>query len=168
MSYRWGKKQEAELNFPFHKQLNAAEHAEVDVLHAHMLLKVVERHATTQAALDLALYVVFFLPGIAALIYAGYDYAGDSWRIREHSNVTADGPPIYPFKTILPIAGAFLLAQGLVEIVRCIVCIKQGEWPKRGDDVDEVDVEKLKEMVHVKDADIDKLDQFVVQQGSTK
>ena len=55
MSYRWGKKQERELNFPFHKQLNAAEHAEVDVLHAHMLLKVVEKHATTPDKLDLVM-----------------------------------------------------------------------------------------------------------------
>src|SRR5262245_8700097 len=60
----------------------------------------------TQATLDLVLYVVFFIPGIAALIYAGYDYAAESWRIVEHSNVTAEGPPIYHFKTVIPIAGA--------------------------------------------------------------
>jgi len=114
-----------------------------------------------QAWLDLILYIVFFIPGVVALAYAGYGFAAESWAIHEHSNITADGPPVYPFKTILPIAGAFLLAQGLVEIVRCIVCIKQGEWPKRGDDVDEVDVEKLKEMVNVKDEDIAKLDVLV-------
>src|SRR5213593_2303547 len=45
----------------------------------------------TQASLDLVLYIVFFLPGIAALCYAGYFYAADSWHIAEHSNVTADG-----------------------------------------------------------------------------
>ena len=66
----------------------------------------------TQAALDLVLYIVFFLPGIAALIYAGYDYAADSWRIAEHSNVTADGPPVYHFKTVIPIAGALVHAAG--------------------------------------------------------
>jgi TRAP-type mannitol/chloroaromatic compound transport system permease small subunit len=114
-----------------------------------------------QAWLDLILYILFFIPGVVALAYAGYGFAAESWAIHEHSNITADGPPVYPFKTILPIAGAFLLAQGLVEIVRCIVCIKQGEWPKRGDDVDEVDVEKLKEMVNVKDEDIAKLDALV-------
>ncbi|MEY4257713.1 MAG: hypothetical protein RJA56_614 [Pseudomonadota bacterium] len=114
-----------------------------------------------QAWLDLTLYILFFIPGVVALAYAGYGFAADSWAINEHSNVTANGPPIYPFKTILPLAGAFLLAQGLVEIVRCIVCIKQGEWPKRGDDVDEVDVEKLKEMVNVKDEDIAKLDELL-------
>ena len=114
-----------------------------------------------QAWLDLILYILFFIPGVVALAYAGYGFAAESWAINEHSNITANGPPVYPFKTILPIAGAFLLAQGLVEIVRCIVCIKQGEWPSRGDDVDEVDVEKLKEMVNVKDEDIAKLDVLV-------
>lgn len=114
-----------------------------------------------QAWLDLILYILFFIPGVVALAWAGYGFAAESWAINEHSNITANGPPVYPFKTILPIAGAFLLAQGLVEIVRCIVCIKQGEWPKRGDDVDEVDVEKLKEMVNVKDEDIAKLDALV-------
>ncbi len=122
-----------------------------------------------QAWLDLALYILFFIPGVVALAYAGYGFAAESWAINEHSNITADGPPVYPFKTILPLAGAFLLAQGLVEIVRCIVCIKQGEWPKRGDDVDEVDVEKLKEMVNVKDEDIAKLDALVtVGKGNQK
>lgn len=114
-----------------------------------------------QAWLDLILYLLFFIPGVFALAWAGYGFAADSWAISEHSNVTANGPPVYPFKTILPIAGAFLFAQGLVEIVRCIVCIKQGEWPKRGDDVDEVDVAKLKEMVNVKDEDIEKLGALV-------
>jgi len=108
----------------------------------------------TQATIDLILYIGFFIPGVIALTYAGYFYAAESWAINEHSNVTADGPPVYPFKTIIPIAGAFLLAQGVVEIVRCILCLKQGYWPSREQDVEEVDVEKLKEMVHVTDADI--------------
>ena len=121
-----------------------------------------------QAWFDLILYFLFFIPGVFALAYAGYGFAADSWAINEHSNVTANGPPVYPFKTILPIAGFFLLAQGLVEIVRCIVCIQQGEWPKRGDDVDEVDVEKLKEMVNVKDEDIAKLDALLTAGKGTK
>ena len=101
----------------------------------------------TQAIFDLILYIVFFIPGVVALAYAGYSFAADSWRILEHSSITADGPPLYPFKTILPIAGVFLLLQGLVEIFRCIVCIKQGEWPSREQDVEEVDVDALKAMV---------------------
>jgi len=92
------------------------------------------------AGLDLALYVVFFLPGIAALLYAGWGYAEDAWRIKEHSNVTADGPPVYHFKTIIPIAGALVLIQGFGEIVRCIECLRTGRWPERLKDAEEIDV----------------------------
>ena len=101
----------------------------------------------TQAAIDLTLYVVFFLPGLIALTYAGYYYAAESWAIKEHSSMTPDGPPIYPFKTVIPVAGAFLLVQGLVEIARCVICLKTGAWPARAHDVQEVDVDALKEMV---------------------
>ena len=123
-----------------------------------------------QAGLDLTLYLLFFIPGVVAFVWAGYTYASESWAISEHSNVTADGPPIYPFKTIIPIAGAFILVQGVVEIVRCVICLRQGEWLSRAEDVQEVDVDKLKDMVHVKDEDIAKLDEFVVKQeeGSHK
>ena len=122
----------------------------------------------TQATIDLILYIVFFIPGIIALTYAGYYYAGDSWRINEHSNITADGPPIYPFKTVIPVAGAFVLLQGIVEIVRCVICLKTGDWPSREQDVVEVDVDKLKDMVHVKDEDIQKLDEYVVHQENKR
>jgi TRAP-type mannitol/chloroaromatic compound transport system permease small subunit len=122
----------------------------------------------TQASWDLLLYIVFFLPGVFALTYAGYYYAADSWRIHETSNITAEGPPIYPFKTVIPFAGAILLLQGIVEIIRCVICIKQGYWPSREEDVEEVDVDKLKKMVHVKDEDIDKLDSLVVKQELRK
>jgi len=114
----------------------------------------------TQAAIDLALYITFFIPGVIALVWAGYDYAAESWAIREHSSVMADGPPIYPFKTIIPIAGAVLLAQGLVEIIRCAICLKQGQWPSREEDVVEVDVDKLKEMVHIKKETVESLDEL--------
>jgi len=115
-----------------------------------------------QAILDLTLYIVFFIPGIVALTYAGYFYAAESWAIDEHSNITAEGPPVYPFKTVIPLAGAFVLVQGIVEIIRCIICIRQGAWPTREEDVQEVDVDKLKQELHVKDEDIQKLDQYVV------
>src|ERR1043166_5533411 len=94
----------------------------------------------TQATLDLILYILFFLPGVIALIYAGIDYAAISWRINEHSNVTAEGPPVYPFKTVIPIAGVLVLIQGVAEIVRCMVCLRTGEWPQRLKDAEEIDV----------------------------
>src|SRR5262247_4001855 len=118
----------------------------------------------TQATIDLVLYIAFFIPGVFALTYAGYFYAAESWAINEHSSITAEGPPVYQFKTVIPIAGAILLAQGIVEIIRCAICIKQGYWPSREEDVEEVDVDKLKEMVHVKDEDIKQLDKLVVRQ----
>lgn len=94
----------------------------------------------TQAALDLILYVLFFIPGILALIYAGYDYAAHAWRIAEHSNITADGPPVYHFKTVIPLAGALVMLQGIAEMVRCVVCLRTGAWPARHRDVEEIDV----------------------------
>jgi len=94
----------------------------------------------TQAALDLVLYFVFFIPGIAALIYSGWVFAVESWTINEHSNVTANGPPVYQFKLMIPVAGALVMLQGVAEIVRCVVCLKTGEWPSRLHDVAETDV----------------------------
>src|SRR5437868_15070511 len=94
----------------------------------------------TQATLDLVLYILFFLPGIIALIKAGVDYAELSWRIDEHSNVTSNGPAVYPFKTVIPIAGVLVMLQGLAEIVRCVVCLKTGDWPARLKDAEEIDV----------------------------
>ena len=121
-----------------------------------------------QAGLDLSLYLLFFIPGVVAFVWAGYNYAAESWVINEHSNITADGPPIYPFKTIIPIAGAFILVQGIVEIIRCVICLRQGDWPSREEDVEEVDVDKLKKMVHVKDEDIEKLDVLVTGKEGAK
>jgi len=94
----------------------------------------------TQASLDLALYLAFFIPGILGLMYAGYDYALDSWRIREHSNVTSEGPPVYQFKAIIPIAGTLVMLQGIAEIMRCIYCLRTGQWPERLKDAEEIDV----------------------------
>ena len=137
-------------------------HVRGDVLYGFLPVRV-------QATSDLILFLIFFLPGVIALIWAGYIYAGESWVIWERSSITADGPPLYHFKTFIPIAGAFVLLQGIVEIIRCVRCLKDGKWPSREEDVEEVDVEKLKEMMHVKDEDIAKLDEFVThEKGSDK
>jgi TRAP-type mannitol/chloroaromatic compound transport system permease small subunit len=117
----------------------------------------------TQATIDLVLYIVFFLPGIVALTYAGWSYANEALAIREKT-FSATPLPLYPFKFVIPFAGGLLLLQGLVEIVRCVRCLQTGEWPSREQDVEEVDVDKLKQMVHVKDEDIAALDKLVVAQ----
>ena len=121
----------------------------------------------TQATLDLILYFLFFMPGIVALTYAGWIFANESLAIRE-STFSATPLPLYPFKFGIPIAGGMLLLQGIVEMVRCVACIRDGEWPSREQDVEEVDVDKLKAMVHVKDEDIAQLDKFVVKQEAAK
>jgi TRAP-type mannitol/chloroaromatic compound transport system permease small subunit len=114
----------------------------------------------TQATVDLVLYILFFLPGIVALTWAGWTYANEALAIREKT-FSATPLPLYPFKFVIPFAGFMLLLQGIVEIVRCIQCLQTGEWPSREEDVEEVDVDKLKAMVHVKDEDIAQLDKYV-------
>ena len=114
----------------------------------------------TQATIDLALYIAFFLPGLVAMTWAGWTFAQESLAIREQT-FNADPLPVYPFKFVIPLAGAVLLLQGLVEIARCVICLRDGEWPAREEDVEEVDVDKLKEMVHVKDADIEAVDRLI-------
>jgi TRAP-type mannitol/chloroaromatic compound transport system permease small subunit len=113
--------------------LAAAGHVRADFVYSYL-------RPRAQAALDLALYLLFFIPGILGLIYAGYDYAALSWRIGEHSTVTAEGPPVYHFKTVIPVAGVLVMLQGLIEIVRCVECLRTGAWPPRLEDVEEIDV----------------------------
>ena len=92
-----------------------------------------------QAAVEFVLYLVFFFPGILALIYAGYDYASESVRWREVSINSPAGVPVYPLKIILVVASSFMLLQGIAEILRCIQCLRTGEWPKRLADVEEME-----------------------------
>jgi TRAP-type mannitol/chloroaromatic compound transport system permease small subunit len=101
----------------------------------------------TQAIIDLVLYFVFFIPGVAALAYAGIEFTQVSWAQKEVSSVTAAGTPIYPFKLIIPVAGVLLLLQGIAEIVRCVITIRSGQWPQRLHDVEEEDVEQLKDIL---------------------
>ena len=136
--------------------LAAGGHVRGDVLYSFF-------EPRTQASIDLVLYVIFFLPGIFALTYAGWIYAGESLAIRENT-FSPQPMPLWPFKFFIPLAGFFLLLQGLVEIARCILCLRDGKWPGRLGDVEEVDVDKLKHMVDVKDEDIASLDKYVVRQ----
>ena len=93
----------------------------------------------TQASIDLVLYLMFFLPGIAALTWSGWSYFQDSLAIREQT-FNADPLPVYPFKFMIPLAGALVLMQGVSEIIRCVVCLKTGQWTPRLKDAQESDV----------------------------
>jgi len=93
----------------------------------------------TQASLDLVLYIAFFLPGIGALTWAGWGYYQDSLAMHEQT-FNATPLPVYPFKFVIPVAGAIVMLQGLAEILRCVVCIRTGEWTPRLKDAEEMDV----------------------------
>ncbi|MCX7340553.1 MAG: TRAP transporter small permease subunit [Hyphomicrobiales bacterium] len=92
-----------------------------------------------QAGLDLLLYILFFFPGILALCYAGYGFASFSWLIKEHSSNSPNGPPLYHFKSLIPIAGGLMMLQASAEVIRCIEALKSGEWPQRLHDVEETE-----------------------------
>jgi TRAP-type mannitol/chloroaromatic compound transport system permease small subunit len=108
----------------------------------------------TQASLDFVLYILFFIPGVIVLTWAGWTYAGDAITIREMTN-SADAIPLYPFKAIIPLTGFIVLIQGLAEIVRCVVCLKTGEWPERLKDANEIDVveQQLSASIYVSEED---------------
>ena len=92
-----------------------------------------------QALMDLVLYFLFFFPGIIAFIYSGYGFAAQSWMTREHSAYSPDGLTVYEYKTLIPATGILLLLQGIVEVIRCIYCLRRGEWPQRLHDVEELE-----------------------------
>jgi len=93
----------------------------------------------TQAIVEFVLYLLFFFPGILALIIAGADYASDSWFYNEVSVMSPANVPVFQFKTIIPVAGALLFLQGLAQICRCIICMRTGAWPARLEDVEEME-----------------------------
>lgn len=93
----------------------------------------------TQATVDLALYLLFFYPGVLALVFSGWKYASRSWRYAEVSVNSPAGIPIYQFKTIMVAAGLLLAIQGLAQIFRCIHCLRTGAWLPSPKDVQETE-----------------------------
>jgi TRAP-type mannitol/chloroaromatic compound transport system permease small subunit len=92
-----------------------------------------------QAAFDLVLYFVFFFPGILALCYAGYGFAAFSWVLGEKSSFSPNGPPLYHFKSLIPLVGGLMVLQGIVEVIRAVRALRTGEWPQRLHDVEETE-----------------------------
>jgi TRAP-type mannitol/chloroaromatic compound transport system permease small subunit len=108
----------------------------------------------TQASMDLLLYIIFFLPAVAAFIYSGWNYAQMSIRFREVSIFSPAGIPVFPLKTLIPITGVLLLLQGIAEVIRCVICIRQGAWPQRLHDVEETESIILQEQrIHAAERD---------------
>lgn len=112
--------------------LSRGGHVRADVLYRLLPVRV-------QAGIDLVLFLAFYLPGVSALIYAGTLFASDSWRYQEVSIFSPAGVPVYPLKTLIPIAGVVLFLQGVSEVIRCVLCLKSGEWPPRLHDVEEIE-----------------------------
>src|SRR3990170_6171202 len=92
-----------------------------------------------QATMDLALYIAFFLPAVMAWIYAGWAYASLAVRFREVSIFSPAGVPVFPLKALIPVTGVLLLLQGIAEVIRCVLCIRFGQWPQRLHDVEETE-----------------------------
>ena len=95
----------------------------------------------TQARVELALYFLFFFPGILALIISGCKYAERSWRYMEVSVNSPAGIPIFQFKTVIVAAGVLMLIQGIAQVLRCIICIRTGEWIVAAEDIEETEVQ---------------------------
>lgn len=93
----------------------------------------------TQARLELFLYMIFFFPGVIALMIAGWKYFGRSFRYMEVSSMSPANIPIWQFKLIIPAAGALLFLQGTAQVCRCLLCIKTGQWPEKLADVEELE-----------------------------
>ena len=103
-----------------------------------------------QGGIDLVLYLTFFFPGVLALIYAGFGYASDSWRYQEVSVYSPSDIPIFPLKTLIPVGGVMLFIQGVAEVTRCVFCLKNGHWPQRMQDVEELETAILHEQEALK------------------
>ena len=99
----------------------------------------------TQAGVELLLYVLFFFPGILALVVAGWGYGFESIRLREVSVNSPAGVPIWPLKAMIPVGAALMALQGLAESLRCVLCLREGEWPARLHDVEELEKQILAE-----------------------
>jgi TRAP-type mannitol/chloroaromatic compound transport system permease small subunit len=98
-----------------------------------------------QASMDLVLYFIFFLPAVLAFMYSGWGYAAMSIRFREVSIFSPAGVPVFPLKALVPVTGVLLLLQGIAEIIRCVLCIRSGEWPPRLHDVEETEARLVRE-----------------------
>lgn len=109
-----------------------------------------------QAGIDLVLFFIFFLPAVLALIYSGIPFAEYSWRFKEKSIFSPAGIPVYPLKILIPIAAAFLLLQGIAEIIRCIICLRMGAWPQRLADVEEMETAILHEQERLKEIEAER------------
>ena len=97
----------------------------------------------TQATVELVLYILFFFPGVISLMYSGWQYGSESMKIFEKSINSPVGIPIWQIKMLIPVGGALVALQGVAEVLRCLLCLKQGHWEPRLHDVEELEKQIL-------------------------
>ena len=112
--------------------LSRAQHVRGDIFYKNWPVRV-------QGGVDLALYLLAFYPGIIAMVSVGAQWAAYSWSIHERAFTSAAAPPLYPLKTVIPIAGALMAIQGAAEVIRAYQALRTGVWPPRLSDVEETE-----------------------------
>jgi TRAP-type mannitol/chloroaromatic compound transport system permease small subunit len=118
-----------------------------------------------QAFMDLVLYILFFFPGMLAFIYSGYGFAELSRRMNEYSSASPNGPIVWPFKWLISLVGILMVIQGVVELIRCVMALRTGEWPARLHDVEELDKIMLAKAEHGEYAVVKELEEIGVRKG---
>lgn len=119
-----------------------------------------------QAAMDLVLYILFFFPAMLAFIYAGYQFGRLSWLMNEHSSASPNGPIVWPFKWLISVTGGFMVLQGIVEVIRCVICLRTGEWPQRLHDVEELEKVVMSEAERRKEAEAGRAEDAGIGKGA--
>jgi TRAP-type mannitol/chloroaromatic compound transport system permease small subunit len=114
--------------------LSRGGHVRADIFYRRWPVRV-------QAGLEFVLYFLFYFPGVLALVWAGWTYGSDAMRIREVSVNSPAGVPIWPLKMLIPVAGVLLTLQGIAEVLRCVLCLRDGRWPPRLHDVEELETQ---------------------------
>ena len=91
-----------------------------------------------QASVDGFCYLFLFFPGIAIFLWLATDWAILSWERDERAMASAWMPALYPLKTVLPVALALLLLQGVAEFLKCVYAFRHGEWLSKQRSIEEV------------------------------
>lgn len=112
--------------------LSRGGHVRADIFYRRWPVRV-------QAGLEMVLYFLFYFPGVLALVIAGWGYGTESMRIGEVSVNSPVGVPVWPLKLLIPAAGVLLALQGVAEVLRCVLCLREGVWPARLHDVEEME-----------------------------
>lgn len=81
-----------------------------------------------QGWINVISYLFLFFPGMFFFLISGLEAAIHSWTILEKSDFSPWRPPLYPFKTIIPLAALLLIIQGFSEFLKSLYASLKGEW----------------------------------------